>query len=167
MGWKLKTTVLLSLGILLVVSLGFGYVVYARYQGNAYAVQIAASFNAASLVNGQETYTQPDRAVVSSYEGRRFVILPDNYNALVSLLRKDHAMPPFRRVGEDAPLSIVICDSARLRIAPDGDSVDGAFVCYTDDAGKQYTMHVRGGNIWKQLVEYATTGYAKRRNLAL
>lgn len=165
MGWKGRIAVALVCALLLGGVLLLGYIVHARYQGNAYVVQVAAAFNAAALVNGEETYTDAERAVISGYEGRRYVVLPENYKALVSLLRKDHAMPPFRRVGADAPLSIAICDSAFIQIEPDGD--DGALVCFTSDAGKRYTMHVRGGNIWKQIVEYATTGHSGRQNLPL
>ena len=76
-------------------------------------------------------------------------------------------MPVFRRIRGDAPLSICICDGARLLIEPDRDSVDGALISFTTDAGKRYTMHVRGGNIWKQIVEYATVGHSQRQNLPL
>ena len=109
MGWKLKTVVILALGIFVAGCLWLGYMVYARYQGNDYLMQMPAAFNAALLVNGDETYTEPDKAVICAYEGQRYVILPDNYKAIVSLLRKDSAMPLFRRVGDDAPLTIV-CD---------------------------------------------------------
>ncbi len=167
MSWKLKAIVCLVLGVLLAYCAWLGYLVYARYQGNAYILQTAASFNAAALLNGEETYTEPDRAVISSYEGQRYVILPDNYRAIVSLLRKDSAMPMFRRVGKDAPLSITICDSARIQIEPDRGSVDGALVLFTSDTGKRFTMHVHGGNIWKQILEYTTTGHSGYRNLPL
>lgn len=165
MSWKLKIVVFLALGFLVAGILGFGYVVYARYQGNEYALQLAAAFNAASLLNGEQTYTEPDRAAIGAYEGKRYVILPENYKAIVSLLRKEHAMPPFRRVGEEAPLSITICDSTRLLIEPDG--VDAALVCLTTDAGERFTMHVRGGNIWKQILTYATAGHSEDRNIPL
>ena len=167
MGWKLKTVVFLTLGLFVAGCLWVGYVVYARYQGNEYVLQVAASFNAAALVNGEETYTDPDKAVISTYEGRQYVILPDNYRALISLLRKDSAMPLFRRVGRNAPLTIDICDGARLRIQPDRDSVDGALIAFTADSGKRFTMHVHGGNIWKQIVKYATEGRTQYPNLPL
>ena len=38
---------------------------------------------------------------------------------------------------------------------------------FTADNGKHFTMHVRGGNIWKQLIEYTTVGHSDRRNLQL
>ena len=167
MGWKLKTVVFLTLGLFMAGCLWLGYVVYARYQGNGYIVHVATSFNAAALVNGEETYTEPDRAVISAFEGRRYVVLPENYKPLVSLLRKDSAMPMFRRVGQDAPLTIAVCGSAQLRIEPDRDSVDGALIAFTDESGKRFTVHVRGGNIWKQIVEYATVGHGQYRNLPL
>ena len=167
MGWRLKLVAILALMILVGGCAWLSYAVYARYQGNDYNVALAASFNAAALVNGEETYSSSDSAVISAYEGKRYVVLPDNYKAIVSLLRKDNAMPMFRRVGKDAPLSIAICDSAALRIEPDGNGDDEALIEFTDDAGKRYTMHVRGGNIWKQIVEYATVGHGEHRNIAL
>ena len=167
MGWKLRILAFLAFGMFLVGCVWIGYVVVARYQGNGYLMEMTASFNAAALVNGEETYTEPDKAVISTYEGQRYVILPDNYKAIVSLLRKDHAMPLLRRVGKDAPLSISICDGAQLRIEPDRDSVDGALISFVADSGKHFTMHVRGGNIWKQLIEYATVGHGEKKNLPL
>lgn len=165
MSWRLKTVVILTLCIFVATCAWMGYVVYARYQGNEYVMRLGTAFNAAALVNGEETYTDPDRAVISACDGRRYVIPPENYKAVSFLLRKDHVMPPFRRVGEDAPLSITICDSAILRVQPDGD--DGALVSMTTDAGKRLTMHVRGGNIWKQILEYATVGHASSPNIPL
>ena len=167
MGWKMKTAVIVSVGMFLAGCAWLGFVVCARYRGNDYLVQVTASFNAASLVNGEETFTEPDKAVISTFEGRRYVVIPENYKAIVSLLRKDHVMPLFRRVGKDAPLSVVICGGARLRIEPDGDSVDGALVSFDADNGRHYTMHVRGGNIWRQIVQYTTEGPLNRRNLPL
>ncbi len=167
MGWKLKTAVCLALVFFLGSCAWLGFTIYARYQGNAYLVAVTASFNAASLVNGEETYTEPDKAVISAFEGRRYVVVPENYKAIVSLLRKDHVMPMFRRVGKDAPLAITLCGSAQLRIEPDRDSDDGALVFFAGDGGKRYTMHVRGGNIWKQFLEYATVGHSGNKNLPL
>ena len=167
MGWKGKLVVLLALVILICGILWLGFAVYARYQDNDYRIDMAAAFNAALLVNGDQTYTDPERAVICTYEGQRYVVLPDNYKAVVSLLRKDNAMPLFRRVGKDAPISIAICDSARMQIEPDRDSVDGALIAFITTGGKRYTMHVHGGNIWKQIVEYTTAGPIRSRNLPL
>lgn len=167
MGWKLKAAVSVAVALLIVGIACLGFFVYARYQANEYAARVAASFNAAALLNGEETYTEPDRAVISVYEGRRYVVLPENYKAIVSLLRKDCAMPLVRRVGKDAPLTITVCDSARLAIEPDRDSGDGVLISFAADTGKRFAMHARGGNIWKQLVGYATVGHSGRRNVPL
>lgn len=165
MGWKSKTVVFLTLAVFLATCLWMGYAVHARYQGNEYVLQLGAAFNAASLLNGEETFTDPDKAVISTYDGQRYVILPENYKAIASLLRKDHAMPLFDRVKADAPLSIAICDCTRIRIEPDGD--DGALVFLGTDGGRSFTMHVRGGNIWKMILEYTTTGHMENRNIPL
>lgn len=167
MGWKGRTVLALAIAIFVAGCLFLGYMVRARYQANEYRVRVAAAFNAAMLVNGDETYTDPQRAVIATSEGRRYVVVPENYKALVTLLRKENAMPLFRRVGKDAPLTIDICDSARLRLRPDDNGQDGALVEFTTDAGKRFIMHVRGGNIWKQITEYATVGHGENRNLEI
>ena len=89
MGWKMKTFVIFAVILFVVTTAWLGFVVYARYQANDYSVEVAAAFNAATLVNGEETFTDPDRAVISSYQRQRYVIIPENYKAIVSLLRKD------------------------------------------------------------------------------
>lgn len=167
MGWRMKTVVIFAVVLFVATTAWLGFVVYARYQSNDYSVQVAAAFNAALLVNGEETFTDPDRAVISGFQGRRYVIVPENYKAIVSLLRKDCAMPPFKRAGKDAPLTITVCDSATISIRPDGDGVDAALIDFTTGDGKRYAMHVRGGNIWKQFVEYATAGHGQNKNLPL
>ena len=167
MGWKTKTLIILALLMALAGGAWMGFSIRARYQGNDYVMQMTTAFNAAALVNGDETYTDEGRAVISAYEGRRYVVIPENYKAVVSLLRKDYVMSMFRRVSKDAPLQITVCDGARLQIEPDPDSVDGALIAFTADSGRRFTMHVRGGNIWKQLVEYATVGHGERLNLPL
>lgn len=167
MGWRMKTVVIFAVVLFVATTAWLGFVVYARYQSNDYSVQVAAAFNAALLVNGEETFTDPDRAVISGFQGRRYVIVPENYKAIVSLLRKDCAMPPFKRAGKDAPLTITVCDSATISIRPDGDGVDAALIDFTAGDGKRYAMHVRGGNIWKQFVEYATAGHGQNKNLPL
>ena len=167
MGWRMKMVVIFAVVLFVATTAWLGFVVYARYQSNDYSVQVAAAFNAALLVNGEETFTDPDRAVISGFQGRRYVIVPENYKAIVSLLRKDCAMPPFKRAGKDAPLTITVCDSATISIRPDGDGVDAALIDFTTGDGKRYAMHVRGGNIWKQFVEYATAGHGQNKNLPL
>ena len=167
MGWKGKTLIALALAMALVGAVWMGYSIRARYHGNEYVMKMTLAFNAAALANGEETYTDPDRAVISACGGQRYVIVPENYKAIVSLLRKDCAMPLFRRPGKDAPLEITVCNSARLRLEPDPDSVDGALVAFTADSGQRFTMHVRGGNIWKQIVAYATVGHGEHPNLPL
>ncbi len=167
MGWKMKTLIALGLAMALAGGAWMGFSIRARYQGNDYVMQMTTAFNAAALVNGEETYTDEARAVISAYGGRRYVIIPENYKAVVSLLRKDYVMPPFRRVSKDAPLEITVCGGARLQAEPDPDGVDGALIRFTADNGRRFDMHVRGGNIWKQIVEYATVGHGDRLNLAL
>jgi len=164
-GWKSKAVVVFTLVFLVAGLMWLGYAVYARYQGNEYVLQLTAAFNAASLVNGEETFTEPDKAAISSYDGRQYVILPENYKAIVSLLHRDNVMPMLRRVRADAPLSICICESTRLYVEPETE--DSAWVGLVDESGKRFTMHIHGGNIWKQIIEYATTGHSENKNIVL
>ena len=101
MSWKAKICIILVLVFLLSGILMLGFFVHARYRGNAYFVEVTAAFNAAALLNGEETFTDPERAVISTYDGTKHVIVPENYKGLVSLLRKENAMPPFRRISKD------------------------------------------------------------------
>ena len=167
MGWRSKILVFVALGVFVFGCVWLGYAVNARTKGNEYMIQLAASFNAAMLINAEETFTDPDRAIISACEGQRYIIIPENYSAVLSLLHKDHVMPMIRRVGKDAPLSISICGSTSISIEPDRDSVDGALILFVTDTGKRFTKHVRGGNFWTQILEYTTVGFPTRHNLPL
>lgn len=152
---------LLAFGIFFLV-----YIIRAKYASNNYILRLGASFNAASLVNGAETFTEPEKAVITEYNGSRYVVLPENYKALNMLLRKDCASPLFPGSFADAPLTISICSDTLLRIRPDRGSVDGAVVSFETE-GHRYVMHIRGGNIWTQLLTYATEGDRRNPNILL
>ena len=75
-GWRSKSIVAFALVFFFVTCAWLGYAVYARYQGNEYLVRLAASFNAATLVNAEETYVEP------RYQDLQFRIALDRYNKI-------------------------------------------------------------------------------------
>ena len=109
MKWYTKLLVLLAIGTLIFVIGGMTYVVKAKYSMNDYAVQLGAAFNAANIVNATETHTDAQQAVIASHNGQQSVIVPENYKALSSYLRRDHAMPLIGRVQKETALHISIC----------------------------------------------------------
>ena len=165
MKWYTKLFVLLSIATLLFVIGGMVYVVRAKYSMNEYAVQVGAAFNAAIIVNATETHTQPEQAVIASYDGQRSVIVPENYKALQSYLRRDHAMPLLGRVDREKALHISICVQSHLYIVGDADG-QGALIRF-ESAGEKFLMHVRGGDLWDKIVKVCLDGTNKHPNLPL
>ena len=166
MSWKGKLLIGIAAAILLTAIFFMIYVVRAKYRSNEYILQLGAAFNAAILVNGDETLTDPEYAVISEYDGKKYLIVPENYKALNTLLRKDAVMPIFGNSLKDAPLSIRICDTALVRIRPNKHSVDGASI-YFDTGTQHFYMHVKGGNIWTQILSWATKGSTHYDNIPL
>ena len=144
----------------------FVYVIRAKYEANEYIIQLGASFNAASLLNGAETYTDPEKAVIAEYDGVRTVIVPENYKALNTLLRKDCVMPLLPDSFKNAPLTITVCGQAVITIQPEKNSVDSAQIRF-DTGTHTYCMRVSGGNVWTMLVQYATEGSNSYKNISL
>lgn len=165
MKWYTKLLILLSIGTLVFFIGGLIYVITAKYQMNEYALQVAASFNAATMVNASETHTDAPNAVVARYDECEAVIVPENYKALVSYLRRDHAMPFFSIMNKDTALHISICDRSHLYIAGDPDG-QGATIHF-DSMGKTYRMHVRGGDLWDKILTISTKGSSKYPNISL
>ncbi len=160
-----KLLTVLAICVLLFVILGFGYLVRAKYQMNEYTIQLGAALNAATLVNATETHTDDQNAVIASYQGRRVVIIPENYKALKAYLLQDHAMPPFGSVDEEKALSITICGESHLVIQGDKNG-QGALIRFVS-SGKSMLMHVSGGDIWEKILQIALEGRSNRLNLPL
>ena len=87
MKWYVKALIIAAVTTLVIYIGGMIYVVRAKYSMNDYVVHLGAAFNAATIVNATETYTDEERAVIAEYEGRRAVIIPENYKPLQSYLR--------------------------------------------------------------------------------
>lgn len=163
MKWYTKLLVFLGVAVLVLIIGGMFYVVSAKYQMNDYAVQVGASFNAAMMVNADETHTDAQRAVVARYEGRSSIVVPENYKALLSYLRRDYAKPPFASVNKEQALHVSICDRSHVYIKGDSDG-DGATILF-ESAGKSYVMHVAGGDLWDKVIKLCMDGTYKAPNL--
>ena len=165
MKWYTKLLVALGVGTLIFVIVGFAYIVRAKYSMNEYAVQVAAAFNAATIVNATETHTDEQQAVIATYNGKSSVIVPENYKALQSYLRRDYAMPPFGKVKDEGALHISICGESHLYIRGDKDG-QGALLRLDTD-GKSFLMHVTGGDLWEKILKVSMDGRNDYPNIPL
>lgn len=165
MKWYWKLMVLIAAGTLLFVIVGMIYVVHAKYKMNDYVVQLGAAFNAATIVNAEETYTDEANAVIAQYQDQRAVIVPENYKALQSYLRRDYAMPPFSRVSKEKALHISFCGHSHLYIEPDRDA-QGATLHF-ESGDETFRMHVTGSDLWERILELCISGRNKYPNLPL
>lgn len=164
---KLGGKIIVTIAVLTLVALigSMIYFVSAKYQMNEYAVQIGNVFNAATIVNATETYTDEERAVIATYNGESSVIVPENYKALMSYLRRDHARPLFGSVKKENALHISICGQSHLYIAGDKDG-QGATILL-ENMGDSFVMHVAGGDLWDKIVDMSLKGTARNPNIPL
>lgn len=142
------------------------YLWRARTVGNEYQFQVDAILAAARVANENQTVTEEDKAVIAEYEGKRAVIAPGNYTALSAYLRKDAAMPPFSRIETKNALKITFCGQAVLYAQPVNAGGDRALVHLTS-RGTTYRMHIRGGNVWQDLLRCCTQGTYHDNNIPL
>ena len=163
---KLYRFLIAAVAILLVGGIVFfAWCVHARMVKMEYEFEVDAVLAACSVANGGEPVTDPTLAVVSSFDGQRHVIVPGNYKALSSWLRKDAAAVPslFFRIERETALNIVFCSEARLWAEPreNGDVV----MVLLETGGKSYYIRTDGGNQWKSLLGCATEGTYHDDNL--
>ena len=144
---------------------GMVYVVKAKYALNDYTMQVGFGFNAAMMVNAEETYTDADKAVIAEYEGKRVVIAPENYKAVQSCLLRQAAMPLFGRVRHEGALRITLCGETEVYVQPDQDG-EGFTAEWISDS-ERFVMHAAGGNHWQRLVTLCLEGTAKSPNIEL
>lgn len=166
MNWKMKALVWMTVLLLALGAAGMIYLIRARMQGTEYQFQVDAVLAAAQAANGGEALTDPDRAVIASWEGMRAVISPGNYQALSSYLRRDAAMPLLARLDPEGALKIVCCNEAELLARPTDETGDRVLVRLTTQ-GRTFTMHIKGGNLWVNLLACCTEGTYHHRNLPL
>ena len=144
---------------------GMAYVVKAKYAINDYSRQMTFAFNAAMMVNAEETFTDEARAVIAEYDGKRVVIAPENYKAVQTCLQRQAAMPPLGRVKENGALKITFCGDSVLLARPDADG-DG-FLVEWKTGDERFLMQTSGGNHWERLVSLCMKGSTNTPNIEL
>ena len=144
---------------------GMVYVIKAKYALNDYTMQVGFGFNAAMMVNAQETLLDEDSAVIAEYEGKRVVIAPENYKAVQSCLLRQAAMPLLGRVKHEGALRITLCGETEVYVQPDKDGE--GFTAEWNGKNRRFVMHAAGGNHWQRLLTLCLEGTAKSPNIAL
>ena len=146
------TIVVLIFGISL-----FVFSVRARMTGMEYQFQVDAVLSAAGIANNGEMLTDPEKAVIAEYEGRKTVIAPGNYTALSSYLRKDAAMPLWIHIDESEALKITVCNEAVFLAAPEDEKGDVVLIRLTT-GDQTFSMRTDGGNQWSNLLKCCMEG---------
>ena len=160
-GLIIFTVVMLVGGIVFI-----GYLLRARTQANEYLFQVDAVLSACMVVNQGEPLTDADKAVIAEYDGQKAVVVPDNYAALSSYLRKDAVMPLLLQIDRSKALKITFCGQAVLYAVPADDTGDKVLLCL-ETGGQTLSMHIRGGNLWINLVACCMTGTYHDKNIPL
>ena len=155
------TVLLLVAGIALLV-----FSIHTRLTTSEYQFQVDAVLAAASVANQGEPLTDPDKAVISEYNGKQTVIVPGNYTALSYYLRKDAYTRPFLNVDKQNALKITVCDESVFYLVPEQDS--GDVVLIRLEAGNRvFQMRTDGGNQWSSLLAVCTRGTYHDENIPL
>ena len=155
------TVLLLVAGIALLV-----FSIHTRLTTSEYQFQVDAVLAAASVANQGEPLTDPDKAVISEYNGKQTVIVPGNYTALSYYLRKDAYTRPFLNVDKQNALKITVCDDAVFYAVPADESGDKVQI-RLETNGNVFQMHTDGGNQWASLLECCTKGTYHDDNIPL
>ncbi len=156
------TVVLLVFGIAFLV-----LTIHTRLNGTEYQFQVDAILTAASIANEEDPLTtDPALSVTAEYEGRKAVVVPGNYLALSSYLRKDAVSMLFFSMDREKALKLTVCDLATIFIAPDNGSEDVVLVeLVTKD--QTFRMRTDGGNQWKSILTCCTEGTYHDKNIPL
>ena len=151
--------------LLLIAGIGFlVFFIHARMTATEYLFQVDAVLSAASVVNQDQPLTDSDKAVISEYEGQRYVIVPGNYLALSSYLRKDASMPLFLNIDREKALKITVCDESVFYLVPEQDS--GDVVLIRLEAGNRvFQMRTDGGNQWSSLLRFNMPLFRQRNQI--
>ena len=156
------TVLLLVFGIVFLI-----WSIHSRLKGSEYQFQVDAVLAAASIANEENPLTtDPDKAVIAEYDGCRAVVVPGNYMALSSYLRKDAASMLFLSMDRDKALKLTICNEAVLYIAPQDDSGDVVLIEFST-MGQRFRMRTDGGNQWKNLLACCMQGTYHDENIPL
>lgn len=155
------TVLILVLGIAFMV-----FLIHARRRGFDYQFQVDAVLAAAAVANENTLTEDPARSVVSSWQGKKWIVSPNNYSALSAYLRRDAAMPLFMRIDPEKALTITCCGDSVFRVQPEDESGESVLI-ELKSGGETFRMHARGGLLWKGLLEAATKGTYHDENLSL
>ena len=104
--------------------------------------------------------------MISEYEGKQYVIVPGNYLALSSFLRKDAAMPPFLNIDREKALKIVVCDESVFYLIPEQNNSDVVLI-RLEAGNRVFQMRTDGGNQWDSLLAVCTQGPYHDDNIPL
>ena len=107
----LWTMIILAFSALFLFIGGMVYVVKAKYALNDYTMQVGFGFNAAMMVNAEETHMDADKAVIAQYEGKRVVIVDD-------VISTGESLSALEQLVEQAGGTVV----ARAAILAEGDA---------------------------------------------
>ena len=166
MKWFSKFLIALAVVLLLGSILFFVYLLNARMQATEYRFQIDSLLAAAELANEGQTQTDPGKAVIAEYDGRRMLVVPGNYTALAYYLERDAVSPLFGRPDPKSSLHITILDLAELYVTPTGKAGDQVLISLKGQ-DRNIVVHVRGGHEWAQLLECCMEGTYHDSNIPL
>ena len=153
--------------LFLVAGIAFlAFCIHSRNTLNEYLFQTEAILASAQVANGGETTADPEKAILSDYEGKRYVIAPENYRALLSYLRKGAGAALHVPIDPENTLKLTVCGEAIFEIAPEKGNVDVVLIRLTS-RGKTFQIRTTGGNQWTSLLACCTKGTYRGENLLL
>lgn len=166
----MKIARILIVFTVLILVFGIAFLIFSvnsRLRGTEYQFQVDAILTAASIANEEDPLTtDPAISVTAEYEGRKAVVVPGNYIALSSYLRKDAASMLFFSMDREHALKLTVCDIATLFIAPQNGSEDVVLVeLKTKD--QTFRMRTDGGNQWKAILDCCMKGTYHDDNIPL
>lgn len=166
----MKLTKVLIIIVVLVILTGAGFLIFSvhsRLTNTEYQFQVDAVLSAAAIANGEDPLTtDPAKCVIAEYEGKRSVIVPGNYTALSSWLRKDSAATLFSGPDKSKALKITACNEAVFYISPADSSGDVVMIELTT-MGRTFRVRTKGGNQWTSLLACCTKGTYHDDNIPL
>ena len=94
------------------------------------------------------------------------MVVPGNYTALSSWLRKDAASLPFLSIDKEKALKLTVCNEAVFYAVPDNGSEDVVLIELTT-MGRTFRIRTDGGNQWQSLLTCCMKGSYHDDNIPL